>query len=621
MKIPDWLKEALSSYELSTEPHRELEIFEAIRNAKRQHGDVPVDEEWNCFLTESSAFSFMSRRGEPSVWNTYFGPMGTFKHTDGTEVSNPDIMQLNENTLKHWQERATSVKNPLMSARYADLVWDLTKAITKGSPDYKYAQLAIDQYMMAVQNGLHPMDMDAVRWLERAFALSASLKDEKRAKGLITLIFVFYDLAVNPTKTGVWIFPFDTLYSRRDLLSQDEADRIIADLERMLDITSGGGKPEEFDPFGAQAAADRLAQHYRRLNDKANVERVIKQYGGAFEKLSKEASPMAAQSWLLPVIEKYEQEGLKQDAEQLRILSEEKGKHIQDDLKEYSASFSITQAELEGFVKEMLADDLDSALGRIAVNFTPAVEATRKHLHEISDIAPLMSLFSVVKVSSDGRASAKIGSLEEDPDGRLHMEIGNHIGMYVPFLSKVIDSVREKYSPTPEQLIDWLSQSSVFHESRKEFLLEGLRSYEAGDYLKAIHVLVPQVEHTLRNLLVLMQIPTTKAVPGHPGITDVKSMNQVLQDERVREALTENMWRYLTVLYIDRRGLNIRNDLAHGLMEMKMFNRAVADRVFHSLLVLSLLRAVSKPDMDDLAQIKTKEPIATTDSNPEASSA
>jgi hypothetical protein len=75
------------------------------------------------------------------------------------------------------------------------------------------------------------------------------------------------------------------------------------------------------------------------------------------------------------------------------------------------------------------------------------------------------------------------------------------------------------------------------------------------------------------------------------------------------------------VLYIDRRGLNIRNDLAHGLMEMKMFNRAVADRVFHSLLVLSLLRAVSKPDMDDLAQIKTKEPIATTDSNPEASSA
>ncbi|MBZ5494142.1 MAG: DUF4209 domain-containing protein [Acidobacteriia bacterium] len=605
MNIPDWLKEALSNYEIRTEPHGELEVFEAIRNAKKQHGDVPDDEEWDCFLAESSAFGFMTRRGEPSVWNTYFGPMAIYTLSDGTEGRNPDIAQLNENTVTHWQERATSVKNPMMSARYADLVWDLTKAITKGNPDYRFAQLAIDQYMKAVENGLYTMEMYAVHWLERAFNLAVALKDDKRAKAVITLIFVFYDFVVNPKKTGVWIFPFDCLYSRRDLLRPDEADRLIADLERMLDITSGSGKPEEFDPFGAQAAAERLAQHYRRLNDKANVERVVKQYGAAFERVSKDGSPMLAQSWLLPVIERYEQEGLKQDAERLRILSEEKGKHVGDDLKELTATFSISQAELEGFINEMLADDLDGALTRIAVNFTPNADETRKNLREISDIAPLMSLFSVVKVSPDGRPSAKVGSLEEDPDGRLHMEIGNSISTYVPFLAKVVDAVREKYAPTPQQMIQWLSKSPVFPESRREFVAEGLLAYESGDYLKSIHVLVPQVEHALRNLLVLMQIPTTKAVPRHPGITDVKSMNQVLDDERVREALTENMWRYLTVLYIDRRGLNIRNDLAHGLLEMPTFNRAIADRVFHSLLVLGLIRTVPKPHADDLGQAKT----------------
>jgi Domain of unknown function (DUF4209) len=605
MKIPDWINEALNNYERRTDPHGELELFEAIRNAKKQHGDVPDDEEWNCFLAESSAFGFMNRRGEPSVWNTYFGPMATFTLTDGTEGRNPDIAQLNENTVKHWQERATSVSNPMMSARYADLVWDLAKVITKGNPDYRYAQLAIDQYMKAVESGLYTMEIYAVHWLERAFSLSVALKDNKRAKAVIALIFSLCDSVDKPKKTAVWIFPFDCLYSRRDLLSQEEADRIIADLERMLDITSGGGKPEEFNPFDAQAAADRLAQHYRRLNDKANVERVVKQYGGAFERVSKDGSPMLAQAWLLPVIERYEQEGLKQDAEQLRILSEEKGKHIGDDLKELTATFSISQAELEGFVNEMLADHLDGALARVAVNFTPNVDATRKNLREISDIAPLMSLFSVVKLSSDGRPAAKIGSLEEDPDGRLHMEIGNSIGTYVPFLIKVIDAVREKYAPTPEQIIQWLSKSPVFQESRREFVAQGLQAYETGDYLKAIHILVPQVEHTLRNLLVLMQIPTTKAVPRHPGITDVKSMNQILEDERVRGALTENIWRYLTMLYIDRRGLNIRNDLAHGLLEMQTFNRAIADRVFHSLLVLGLVRAVPKPNADDVGQAKT----------------
>lgn len=603
MKIPDWLKAALTPYEAKKEPHGELEIYEEIRNAKKQHGDVPDNEEWNCFLAESSASGFLTRRGEPSVWGTYFGPMATYTLTDGTEGRNPDIAPLGQETIEHWQERATSIKNPLMSARYADLVWDLTKVITKGKPDYKYAQLAIDQYIKSVENNLYTMDMYAVEWLGRAFSLAVSLNDDARTKAVIALIFSFYDANATPDKTGAWIFPFDCLYSKRDLLTQAQQERIITDLEKMLAISSGGGKPEHFNPFDAQAAAERLAQHYHRLNDPANVERVIKQYGGAFEKLSKDGSPMLAQAWLMPVIERYEQEGLKQDAERLRMLSEEKGKHIGEDLKELTATFSISQAELEGFVNEILANDLDAALLRIAVNFTPDAEDTRKHLREIQDIAPLMSLFSVAKISSDGLPSAKIGSLEEDPDGRLHMEIGNRISTYVPFLIKVIDSLRKKYKPSPEQIIDWLAQSPVFHESRREFLVEGLKAYESGDYLKAIHVLVPQVEHTLRNLLVLMQIPTTKAVPRHPGITDVKSMNQVLEDERAREALTENMWRYLTVLYIDRRGLNIRNDLAHGLLEMKMFNRAVADRVFHSLLVLGSIRSVTKRD----AKIPTRE--------------
>ena len=68
-------------------------------------------------------------------------------------------------------------------------------------------------------------------------------------------------------------------------------------------------------------------------------------------------------------------------------------------------------------------------------------------------------------------------------------------------------------------------------------------------------------------------------------------MNDVLNDERARSALTENLWRYLSVVYIERKGgLNLRNDLAHGLVDPKSFNRGIADRVFHTLLALSLMR-------------------------------
>ena len=84
---------------------------------------------------------------------------------------------------------------------------------------------------------------------------------------------------------------------------------------------------------------------------------------------------------------------------------------------------------------------------------------------------------------------------------------------------------------------------------------------------------------------------TLSPVPGTCRVEDVKSMNDVLNDERARLALTENLWRYLSVVYIERKGgLNLRNDLAHGLVDPKSFNMGIADRVFHTLLALSLMR-------------------------------
>ena len=70
----------------------------------------------------------------------------------------------------------------------------------------------------------------------------------------------------------------------------------------------------------------------------------------------------------------------------------------------------------------------------------------------------------------------------------------------------------------------------------------------------------------------------------------LKNINDILADERVRTSLGERVWRYLQVLLSDKRGLNLRNRVAHGLLNINEFNRPVADQVFHALLALSLIR-------------------------------
>jgi hypothetical protein len=102
--------------------------------------------------------------------------------------------------------------------------------------------------------------------------------------------------------------------------------------------------------------------------------------------------------------------------------------------------------------------------------------------------------------------------------------------------------------------------------------------------------LVPQIEQALRNLLALIRVSPNKTVRGSSGILDVKSMGNALEDETLRTVLPEDVWRYLTVLYVERRGINLRNNLAHGLVSHSAFNQALSDRVFHSLLVMTLIR-------------------------------
>jgi hypothetical protein len=165
-----------------------------------------------------------------------------------------------------------------------------------------------------------------------------------------------------------------------------------------------------------------------------------------------------------------------------------------------------------------------------------------------------------------------------------------NIGFYQAILVYTLQKLRERYTPTTENILAFLCESPLFAESRGGLLRDGLLAYEQEDFVKAIHVLVPQVEQILRNFLGHLGRPTFKTVRNHPGIMDAKSMNDILGDEYMRNVLTENLWRYLEVVYIDKRGLNVRNDLAHRLLSPNPFNRNLADRVFHTLLALSLMR-------------------------------
>jgi hypothetical protein len=418
MRMPEWVDTLLSRYESQVQSHNEVQISDALGVAARSHEDMSP-EEFKGYFSEWAAFLFFDRPQMDSVWGTFFAPMMTATRDDGAKLLSPDIADLDGEVVNHWETRARCVKDPVMRARYADLVWDLKKPITDERPSHEFAQIAIDAYVEATAASLYTMDIEGVQWLKRSLDLALRINDKGRTQNIIKFMFEFYDRIVDSRYAGVWIFPFDTLYEKKGLLTQEQEGRIISDLEKMLERTSANGKPEEFDPFGAQAAAERLARHYNSRGDRASVQRVIKTYGQSFEKISKEASPMMAMAWLQPVVERYEQEGLKQEAEDLQLLSAEKGKRIGDDLKEYSVKAELKKEDIDALVEHLLGSgDLQTSLARIAVYFIPKADQAQQMLERIKADLPLVSLFPITLLGKDGRATAKIGSIDDDAEGR-----------------------------------------------------------------------------------------------------------------------------------------------------------------------------------------------------------
>ena len=86
---------------------------------------------------EAMAFGF-SGNNDGNEWGTYYGPRFTYKRKDnGEEVYSPDIRDITEEMMAHWERRCLEVINPLLKTRYTGLVLEFKKKLFNKEPDYK----------------------------------------------------------------------------------------------------------------------------------------------------------------------------------------------------------------------------------------------------------------------------------------------------------------------------------------------------------------------------------------------------------------------------------------------------------------------------------------------------
>lgn len=378
------------------------------------------------------------------------------------------------------------------------------------------------------------------------------------------------------------------LKNKKIPISDELKQKIIQDLEDRLSKLSDTSQKKNLEPWAAEAATLRLAGYYRSINQKENIRRVLLKFGTAFEVASKDASALQASAWLQRVHSIYLEYGFREEAEKISIKLKEIGPKVNEEMKPISHEMKISHEDMQKYINSIIGDDIESTFVRIAVHYIPKKDQVENQLKNLAKKAPISYLFPRQIQDHQGRPVAFIGSLEDDLIGNIVHLIAQNMGISVVFLRRVIEEFISRFKVTPEKIIDYLYKSPVFDEDKREIILSGIKAYLANKHLSAIHLLIPQIESAFRKLVEHTGGSVLK--PSRGGGMHLKTLDELLRDQRVINIFGEDMTLYFRILLTDQRGWNLRNDVCHGISPAATFQVNISDRVFHTLLCLALVR-------------------------------
>lgn len=216
---------------------------------------------------------------------------------------------------------------------------------------------------------------------------------------------------------GLWGFSFDTLINNKKVeLEPNQEEKIILDLEnRFLRLV----KTDAVHPFEAEAAALRLAKYYRSKDQQKKAHKIIQQLGNFYITASESATPLAAHSWMHKMYEIYISYGMQNEANKISHQLKDIGKKVVDNMKTVSSKISIPIEKIKKYIDEITQGTLTDSLTRIAWELLPDLGEIKSQLKTISKKAPLLSLVEQSVFDREGRVTSKVGSVEDDLDGRV----------------------------------------------------------------------------------------------------------------------------------------------------------------------------------------------------------
>ncbi|MHB9075086.1 MAG: DUF4209 domain-containing protein [Desulfobaccales bacterium] len=483
-----------------------------------------------------------------------------------------DFVQIfSQEHLTFLEQIVNHISDNELKSRIADVLWVINH-------DYKMAELAISAYLESSKILEHPENWTSCEErIQRAFRLANLIGN--KGSYLANVIRHLEDVLTKYNGD-------DPLFLSKKLMSL-LLEAKHGDYEKYINLSKKCAvNAEKKNNFHVARAYWRVKGKWHKLQDNIDEERdALLRHADTYVKEAEfkvnggKGSYSVASHFLQKAIEAYRCIGnTREVVDEIHKKLVKYQKKSMKEMQEISNEFDVTESVRKAIENVRGKSFYDAIFSLCLMFYSPKVEDLKRQVKENAEKFPLQHLASGIIVNQMGKVIGQQANIfSGDPkevEEATRQNMLRHAEFHRLFITQsIIEPARHhiilEHSPQLSDLMPIVYDNQLIPQNREKIFATGLLNGLEGNFIEAAHLLIPQIENSMRFLLAKKGVVTSSIDSN--GIQNERNLNDTLYASEIEEIFGTNIIFDLQGLLVEKFGVNLRHRMAHGLMDYASF--------------------------------------------------
>lgn len=351
---------------------------------------------------------------------------------------------------------------------------------------------------------------------------------------------------------------------------------------------------EDFDLHGIIESAKLLASFYFKKNQYDVVDEILNSAIDCIENSDEELPALRSVGIYRDIIRDISGMGRTKVMERLNKILEKNAPGVYKGMSKSEATFAVPQEYIDAEFDLMYEGmSLDEFLYIFALKYVPTYKQLEDHAEKSHGEGSIFTAFTRLYFTKSGTLSHEVLPGPEHKSEQEDQVYSEYLSYSTVPMHLIILEGQRRDIFNVDNVINYMAKSPLLSARRISVIEKGVYAYFEQDYITAISILIPQIEHVVRRFYAeLGYNVTSNDIVG----TMSDALGTLLNNDSI-VIFDKDITRYLKTILSNRTGWNLRNLYCHGIDDS--FSLLHADRVFHVLLlVLSISMDMNEWNVD-----------------------